>query len=49
METPFTGRLFDTLEVGTYNCRICDNSLFLSEHKYITETGYATFWGTIKN
>ena len=28
MERPFTGRLWDAMDVGHYECMICDNRIF---------------------
>ena len=46
MEKPFTGRYIDYDGVGSYHCACCTAPLFLSEHKYTTQSGYASFWTT---
>jgi peptide-methionine (R)-S-oxide reductase len=47
-ERPFTGRYWDTKELGHYNCAVCRQKLFLSDNKYQSPLGAATFWGTVK-
>ena len=49
MEKPFTGKYIDLDSVGIYKCSCCQSSLFLSEHKHPTESGYATFWTCLDN
>lgn len=47
-ERPFTGLYWDTKELGHYNCVVCHQKLFLSDNKYQSPLGAATFWGTVK-
>jgi len=47
MERPFTGEFWDTKDAGHYECKSCSQKLFMSDHKYLSKTGYATFWSHI--
>ncbi len=33
--------------MGTYSCKVCDQKLFLNEHKFQPHNGYANFWSHI--
>jgi|TARA_B100001750_G_C15257674_1_gene471020 peptide-methionine (R)-S-oxide reductase len=43
-ERPFTGRYVDHKEDGTYACVCCGTSLFSSDHKYDSGSGWPSFW-----
>lgn len=46
-ERPFTGAYWWTKDTGIYACACCSQRLFMSEHKYESPSGYATFWNHI--
>jgi peptide-methionine (R)-S-oxide reductase len=43
-ERAFTGRYVDHKEDGTYSCIVCSSSLFSSQHKYDSGSGWPSFW-----
>jgi len=47
-ERPFTGKYWETKDLGQYQCVVCSNTLFLSDHKYQPPTGIASFWTSVK-
>ena len=46
-ERPFTGDYVNTEEDGTYVCAACGSSLFSSETKYHSGSGWPSFWDVI--
>lgn len=46
-ERPFTGELDDCKTPGTYVCGCCGNSLFDSETKFESGSGWPSFWAPI--
>jgi peptide-methionine (R)-S-oxide reductase len=48
-EPPFTGKYVHCETDGIYHCVCCDTSLFDSETKYDSGSGWPSFWQAIKN
>jgi peptide-methionine (R)-S-oxide reductase len=46
-ERPFTGDYVNTEEDGTYVCSACGSTLFSSETKYHSGSGWPSFWDVI--
>lgn len=47
-EPPFSGKYYKTKDKGTYSCVCCGNSLFSSETKFDSGTGWPSFWEPVK-
>lgn len=43
-ERAFTGKYVDHKADGTYRCVCCDATLFSSQHKYDSGSGWPSFW-----
>ena len=43
-EPPFTGKYHNSKEKGTYKCVCCGESLFDSDTKYDSGSGWPSFW-----
>ena len=43
-ERPFTGKFVDHKADGTYRCICCNASLFSSDNKYDSGSGWPSFW-----
>ena len=46
-ERPFTGQLVNNHEKGVYRCVCCGNDLYLSDTKYVSGTGWPSFYAPI--
>tara|TARA_B100001758_G_C18271162_1_gene536467 strand:- start:527 stop:994 length:468 start_codon:yes stop_codon:yes gene_type:complete len=42
-ERPFSGKYNDFFEKGLYVCKACNNPLFTSEHKFVSNCGWPSF------
>ena len=43
-EAPFSGKYVDCKTKGVYRCVCCGNSLFHSDNKYDSGSGWPSFW-----
>lgn len=43
-EPPFTGKYYNSKEKGTYKCVCCGETLFESDTKYDSGSGWPSFW-----
>lgn len=48
-EKPFSGKYNKFYEPGTYVCKACGHTLFVSEHKYDSHSGWPSFDRGIEN
>lgn len=47
-ERAFSGKYYDCMEHGIYQCVCCGNELFDSESKFDSSTGWPSFWAPIR-
>ena len=47
-EAPFTGKLLHNKETGTYTCAACGTSLFSSDTKFDSKSGWPSFFDVIE-
>jgi peptide-methionine (R)-S-oxide reductase len=48
-EPPFTGKYWNNHENGTYQCVVCGTSLFSSDTKFESGTGWPSFFQPVSN
>ena len=48
-ERAFSGKFNDFFEVGTYHCICCEEQLFSSKHKYLSKSGWPSFFKATDN
>jgi peptide-methionine (R)-S-oxide reductase len=48
-EPPFSGKLLNNKEKGIYLCAACGNTLFSSETKFDSGSGWPSFWDSISS
>ena len=48
-ERPFTGEYVHNKEDGTYNCVACGQSLFSSDTKFESGSGWPSFWDVVEH
>ncbi len=48
-EKPGTGKLLHNKKSGKYKCAACENTLFKSEHKFESGTGWPSFYDLAKS
>ncbi len=47
-EPAFSGAYWDTKQSGTYRCVVCHESLFSSDAKYDSGSGWPSFWEALE-
>jgi peptide-methionine (R)-S-oxide reductase len=48
-ETPFTGQFLENKEAGMYTCANCDKTLFSSDTKFESGSGWPSFYDVAKS
>ncbi|HXV46518.1 MAG TPA: peptide-methionine (R)-S-oxide reductase MsrB [Nitrososphaera sp.] len=48
-EPPFSGKYYKTKDNGVYKCACCGSSLFSSDTKFDSGTGWPSFWQPVKD
>jgi len=47
-ERPYTNKYYKHRDKGTYNCKVCNESLFVSSTKYDSGSGWPSFYDVIE-
>ena len=47
-ERAFTGKYWDSEEIGTYYCAVCGNRLFKSDAKFASSCGWPSFFEAVR-
>lgn len=47
-ERAFTGKYWDSEELGTYYCAVCGNKLFKSDAKFASSCGWPSFFEAVR-
>lgn len=47
-ERAFTGKYWETDELGTYYCAVCGNRLFVSDSKFASSCGWPSFFEAVR-
>tara|TARA_Y100000766_G_C18389367_1_gene357469 strand:+ start:148 stop:528 length:381 start_codon:yes stop_codon:yes gene_type:complete len=46
-ERAFSGKFYNFFEKGVYNCVCCNEKLFSSKHKFVSKSGWPSFFQAI--